>query len=148
MTASTQESALAWGHDMKLTIRPLRSPRIELDVTNLLVAAIADELWSLHGGDETLNRLEAEIQLWLIIERVRTEAREADAAAMTSSSAAAAGRETVGACPRQAAHEDELLLSRTIHDGARPVGTASPPARHRARDRAARDAVMLEERRR
>jgi hypothetical protein len=45
---------------MRLVIRPAAVPAAAIDVTNAVVAAIARELSRFHGGNETLNWLEAE----------------------------------------------------------------------------------------
>lgn len=59
---------------MKITVRPSAAPDEEIDLTGRLVAAIAEELWKLHGGNDRLNWLEAEMHLQRIIGQVREEA--------------------------------------------------------------------------
>jgi hypothetical protein len=63
---------------MKLVIRPLEEPHRELDVTHLLVSAIAEELWRLYGGNEELNWLEAELHLGRIVEEAHADASLTD----------------------------------------------------------------------
>jgi hypothetical protein len=45
---------------MRLVIRPAAAPAAAIDVTHAVVAAIARELSRFHGGNDTLNWLEAE----------------------------------------------------------------------------------------
>lgn len=60
---------------MRITVRPVVDPWHEIDLTNRLVAAIAEELWLLYGGNDKLNWFEAERHLERIIGEVRAEAR-------------------------------------------------------------------------
>lgn len=60
---------------MKLTLRPDRDPRHEVDVRHCMIGAIAAELWRLYGGDDLCNWLEAERQLDRMLESLRREAR-------------------------------------------------------------------------
>jgi hypothetical protein len=46
-------------------------PEQERDVTDRLVAAIAEELWRLYGGNEQLNWVEAEAHLRRILDGAR-----------------------------------------------------------------------------
>ena len=62
---------------MKLVVRPISDSQREIALTHQLVAAIADELWRLCGGNKTLNWLDAERHLRRIIAQTRAEAREA-----------------------------------------------------------------------
>lgn len=48
---------------MQLLIRPLTDPGTEIDVTERLVAAIAEEIGRKAGGNLVLNRLEARMHL-------------------------------------------------------------------------------------
>src|SRR5688572_9094653 len=48
---------------MKIIVRPILNPNREIDVTHRLVATIAEELWRLFGGNDTLNWIEAEWHL-------------------------------------------------------------------------------------
>jgi hypothetical protein len=66
---------------MKITVRPSAEPRREIDITNRLVAAIAEELWRLFGGNDRLNWLEAETHLQRIIGLVKEEAQMLDCVA-------------------------------------------------------------------
>ena len=59
---------------MRIIIHPLLDRHAEVDVTHRLVAAIAHELWSLYGGNEQLNWLEAEHHLERLVALVRAEA--------------------------------------------------------------------------
>ncbi len=43
-----------------LTIRPSSAPGCEIDLTGVLVRAVAEELWRAHGGNDVLNWMEAE----------------------------------------------------------------------------------------
>jgi hypothetical protein len=52
-------------------------PEQELDVTNRLVAAIAEELWRLYGGNDQLNWVEAEAHLRRIIDGAGDAAQSA-----------------------------------------------------------------------
>jgi hypothetical protein len=61
---------------MKIIVRPILDPQREIDLTHRLVAAIAEELWRLFGGNETLNWIEAEWHLQRIVAQARAEARE------------------------------------------------------------------------
>ncbi len=48
---------------MRILIRPMLDPRREIDLTEVLVSAIAEELWRHYGGNEQLNWIEAEMHL-------------------------------------------------------------------------------------
>jgi hypothetical protein len=61
-------------HIMKIIIRPAMEPQHEIDVTQRLVAAIAEELWRVSGGNDRLNWLEAEAHLQRIVGDARAEA--------------------------------------------------------------------------
>ena len=52
---------------MRVTIRPLNEPHLEIDVTDPVVAAIADRLAECTGGNRQLNLLEAELHLGRIL---------------------------------------------------------------------------------
>ncbi|MCA9294633.1 MAG: hypothetical protein KDA20_12550 [Phycisphaerales bacterium] len=54
---------------MRITIRPLSQPTQELEITDRLIAAIADELSARFGGNEQLNWLEAERHLNDLLDR-------------------------------------------------------------------------------
>ena len=60
---------------MRIVIRPVVDRQREIDLTQRLIAAIAEELWRLYGGSEQLNWLEAELHLQSIVGEVRAEAR-------------------------------------------------------------------------
>jgi hypothetical protein len=60
---------------MRITVRPVVDPQREIDLTNQLVAAIAEELWRLYGGNDKLNWIEAERHLQRIVGEARAEAR-------------------------------------------------------------------------
>jgi hypothetical protein len=62
-------------------------PQREVDITERLIAAIAEELWRLYGGDDQLNWLEAEAHLQRIVGEVKAET---SAAALSSLKARAA----------------------------------------------------------
>lgn len=61
---------------MKIIVRPILDPQREIDLTHRLVAAIAEELWRLFGGNETLNWIEAEWHLQRIVAQARVDASE------------------------------------------------------------------------
>lgn len=62
---------------MKIIVRPILDPQREIGLTHRrLVSAIAEELWRLFGGNDTLNWIEAEWHLQRIIAQARAEARE------------------------------------------------------------------------
>jgi hypothetical protein len=89
---------------MKIIIRPVMEPQREMDLTNRLISAIAEELWRLYGGNERLDWLEAERHLERIVEEAR---REAGATALLRGVAAPAAAEEsayamtgVAVCPR------------------------------------------------
>ncbi len=46
--------------DAPLSIRPTAAPQRTIDLTRVLTAAVAHELWQQCGGNESLNWLEAE----------------------------------------------------------------------------------------
>lgn len=52
---------------MRIIIKPLAVDQGPIDVTNLLVGAIAEELWLRFGGNGALNWLEAERHLAAIL---------------------------------------------------------------------------------
>lgn len=59
---------------MKIIIRPVADRQREIDLTQRLIAAIAEELWRRYGGNEQLNWLEAELHLKQIIGAARVDA--------------------------------------------------------------------------
>lgn len=61
---------------MKIIVRPILDRQRELDLTHRLVSAIAEELWRLFGGNETLNWIDADWHLQRIVAQARVEARE------------------------------------------------------------------------
>ena len=61
---------------MKIIVRPILDPQREIDLTHRLVAAIAEELWRLFGGNDALNWIEAEWHLQRIVAQARAEASE------------------------------------------------------------------------
>lgn len=61
---------------MKIVVRPIVDPQREIDLTHRLVSAIAEELWSLYGGNEQLNWLEAERHLVRLVGAAGAEADE------------------------------------------------------------------------
>jgi hypothetical protein len=61
---------------MKIIVRPILDPHREIDLTHRLVSAIAEELWRLFGGNDTLNWIEAEWHLQRIIAQARSDAHE------------------------------------------------------------------------
>lgn len=65
---------------MRVTIRPLLDPQRELDVTDVVVRAIATRIAEEFGGNDQLNRLEAERQLHSMTLRYGEEQRVAEAA--------------------------------------------------------------------
>lgn len=48
---------------MRCIIRPTAAPHDQLDLTERLTAAIAEELWRHYGGNDRLNWFEAEMHL-------------------------------------------------------------------------------------
>jgi hypothetical protein len=62
---------------VKIIVRPILDPQREIDLTHRLVAAIAEELWRLCGGNDKLNWIEAEWHLQRIVGQSIDEAREA-----------------------------------------------------------------------
>lgn len=61
---------------MRIIVRPLSDPQREIDLTDRLIAAIAEELWRLYGGNDRLNWLEAERHLAAIVGQARADAPE------------------------------------------------------------------------
>lgn len=45
---------------MRIVIRPMGEPHLEIDVTERVVAAVAEALWVARGGNDVVNWLEAE----------------------------------------------------------------------------------------
>lgn len=86
---------------MRIVIHPVADPGSELDLTNRLVEAIAQELWRVYGDDEDVNRLEAERQLEEIVREPRREAAEPEpqAAARLGAEARGFAREMHDRCP-------------------------------------------------
>ncbi len=58
---------------MRIIIRPVVDGQREIDLTQRLIATIAEELWRRYGGNEQLNWLEAELHLKQIIGAARVE---------------------------------------------------------------------------
>jgi hypothetical protein len=56
---------------MRITIRPAMEPFRAIDITDRLIAAIADELWRACGGNAQLNWIEAEAHLAAIMGEAR-----------------------------------------------------------------------------
>jgi hypothetical protein len=59
---------------MRITIRPFADQSRELDVTHRLIAALAEALWQDGGGSDTVNWLEAEVQLNRLVDPDRAPA--------------------------------------------------------------------------
>lgn len=59
---------------MRIIICPVVDRQREIDLTQRLIAAIAEELWRLYGGNEQLNWLEAEMHLKRIVGEERADA--------------------------------------------------------------------------
>lgn len=74
---------------MRITLRPPPDPQREVDVTQRLVAAIAEELWRLYGGNDELNWIEAEAHLRRVVEGACMTARSKAAAVDAAHSDAA-----------------------------------------------------------
>jgi hypothetical protein len=51
------------GDPLRVVIYPVHGPDEGIDVTGVLVEAIALALWKVQGGNEPVNRLEAEMLL-------------------------------------------------------------------------------------
>jgi hypothetical protein len=83
-----------WRHAMRIVVRPVMEPQLEIDVTQRLVAAIAEELWRVCGGNDHLNWIEAELHL----RRIVGEARIAAAIAKSTHAGNGSGR-SAGALP-------------------------------------------------
>jgi hypothetical protein len=97
---------------MKIAIRPHVEPQRDLDVTDLLISTIARELGRLYGGDDWINRAEAELHLERMV--YRAGARTVDPGVPVSAvqvpacpgcprRASAAGKTQAVACERHAA---------------------------------------------
>ena len=65
---------------MRVTIRPLLAPHRDLDVTEVVIRAIASRIAEEFGGNDALNRLEAEHQLHSMTLRYGEEAGSAGVA--------------------------------------------------------------------
>lgn len=97
---------------MRIIVRPIVDPQREIDLTQRLIAAIAEELWRLYGGNEQLNWLEAELHLQHIVGAAR-----------------AAAEATSVIVVRPTADGDEMLAPVVQ---VRPAGVAMPrPIRNR-----------------
>jgi hypothetical protein len=59
---------------LQVTIRPLADPASEIDLTQKLIAAIAEELWKHSGEADVVNWLEAEFHLKRLLGSVPLEA--------------------------------------------------------------------------
>jgi hypothetical protein len=101
---------------MKIIIRPILNPQREVDMTHQLVSAIAEELWRLFGGNDTLNWIEAEWHLQRIIASARAEARETAVMRVVPSVPNGAMNQRVQPVRRR--HRD-ARLSRSPHTGDR-----------------------------
>lgn len=64
---------------MRVVLHPMVEPLREIDITQRLVSAIAEELWRLYGGNNDLNWLEAEAHLRQIVGETRDAAAVAEA---------------------------------------------------------------------
>ncbi|MBN2559463.1 MAG: hypothetical protein JXQ75_00845 [Phycisphaerae bacterium] len=60
---------------LRVVIHPVHGPDEGVDVTKALVEAIAMILWKLQGGNEPVNRLEAEMLLERVV-RTRSDASD------------------------------------------------------------------------
>lgn len=105
---------------MRLVIRPVHDRLREHDVTRRLVSAIAEELWSLYGGNEHLNWIEAEHHLQRLVEEIRAEARQAQGVCVEPSVELPAPRAL--AVERPAGSRHERATARTAHDVRPGVG--------------------------
>lgn len=52
---------------MRVVVHPMLEPERQIDLTERLIAAIAEELWRTHGGNDQLNWIEAEAHLRRIV---------------------------------------------------------------------------------
>lgn len=116
---------------MRITIRPMVDPLQQIDVTKLLIAAIAEELWRRYGGNAELNWLEAQRHLYGLIrgeskaaavlaavggDRVRTGSGPARQVAKT-------GRSDGRRCPGRMARVDAGGPARVLARGVRKTET-------------------------
>ncbi len=72
---------------MRVLVRPLAEPQREVDVTDRLVSAIAEELWRRYGGNAALNWLEAERHLERILAHAQASTKTPVREPMTVASA-------------------------------------------------------------
>lgn len=103
---------------MKITVRPMSNPGHELDVTHRLIAAIAEELWLFHGGNEQLNWLEAERHLEALVAHAQTRLIHPAVAAPVEITNTAAGP----------AHQPSPPPRRTPHRAGREPTSRKPPS--------------------
>ena len=96
---------------MRIIIRPVVDRQNEIDVTSRLIAAIAEELWRLYGGNEQLNWLEAELHLQRIVGETQAQARDAEVATIAAGGPASSEDTSVTQLePGPAAATADLLL--------------------------------------
>lgn len=103
---------------MKVLVRPVAGPQREIDITHRLVAAIAEELWRLYGGNEQLNWLEAELHLRRIVGEVRTQ-REAAGVVIGGEPIPVSGPDR-GAAARRQPRRELTARARSRRRPARP----------------------------
>jgi hypothetical protein len=115
---------------MKIIVRPILDPQREIDLTQRLVAAIAEELWRLFGGNDTLNWIEAEWHLQRIVAQARVEARETAVVRVAPSAPDRAinGRTQRARREREAARLSEKPRPRNAARRAKEQRTLEPAA--------------------
>lgn len=115
---------------MKIIVRPILDPQREIDLTHRLVAAIAEELWRLFGGNDALNWIEAEWHLQRIIAQARSEALETA---------------VVRAAPPEAPHvPSDRAVSRPVRSIRRERSDTRSARSPRTSDRRSREAHGVE----
>lgn len=124
---------------MKIIVRPVVVPRRETDLTHRLVSAIAEELWSLQGGNRQLNWLEAECHLQWIGGAARAEVDETTFVSL-GAAARAGDRPEVGAA--RAADESGRLESQPGRRNGAGVERRGKAGSKRTGSRAHRLAVV------
>ncbi|HMN41264.1 MAG TPA: hypothetical protein PKE29_10490 [Phycisphaerales bacterium] len=110
---------------MKLLIRTIQEPEREHDVTRRLVAAIAEELWRLYGGNDQLNWLEAELHLQRIVGQARADARETRVILVDRPGASGAPAADARQGPGKPGRRDRASPNRTPRNNTGRVRTRS-----------------------
>lgn len=86
---------------MKIIVRPIADLAQELELTDLLVSAIADEIWASQGRSAPIDWLEVECRLHRLARDVRNEAQDTEVVVIPQRPGVAGPRHAAGSTVRR-----------------------------------------------